>query len=279
MPELAEVEFVRRRWNPGLGRRITAARVNGRARVFAGCDVEMLRRQAVGARLESSEAAGKQMLFRLRAENGEVLWLGIHLGMTGGLSVRPVGAPVAKADHLVFEQGEDGRALVFADARMFGRVRFERGPAEPAWWAQRAPAIDSAEFSVEAVAEFFRRRARTPVKAALLMQERFPGVGNWMADEILWRAGIHPARRCGELAAEEVRGLHAEARWVCEQAMRIIGCADTDEWPDPPADWLFRHRWADGGRCPRTGCLLRRESVGGRTTCWSPLRQPGEDVS
>ena len=46
----------------------------------------------------------------------------------------------------------------------------------------------------EKVADFLQRRARAPIKAVLLMQERFPGIGNWMADEILWRAAIHPAR-------------------------------------------------------------------------------------
>ena len=40
-----------------------------------------------------------------------------------------------------------------------------------------------------------------------------------------------------------------------------------------PRSWLFLHRWSDGGRCPRTGALLRRDTIGGRTSCWSPGRQ------
>jgi len=94
-----------------------------------------------------------------------------------------------------------------------------------------------------------------------------------MADEILWRAALHPARRCGDLTTAEIKKLHRETIWVAAQALRLIGEADTPEWPDPPATWLFQHRWQDGGKCPRTQKPLERAAIGGRTTCWSPARQ------
>jgi len=90
-----------------------------------------------------------------------------------------------------------------------------------------------------------------------------------MADEILWRAGIHPARRAGELSAGERRRLHRETRWVCRRVLETVGV----DWSSPPKTWLFPHRWRDGGTCPRTGVALVRETIGGRTTCWSPGRQ------
>jgi formamidopyrimidine-DNA glycosylase len=160
-------------------------------------------------------------------------------------------------------------ALAYSDPRMFGRVQFSVGPAAPPWWSSIAPALTSAKFTLKEVADFLQRRRRTPIKAVLLMQERFPGVGNWMADEILWRAAIHPRRLAGTLGPAETRALWRECRWVARQALRIVGRAHRRL----PASWLFRHRWQDGGRCPRTGALLRREQVGGRTTCWSPGRQ------
>lgn len=274
MPELAEVEFVRRRWNPGLGHVVSGVRLHPHARVLRGCDTALLSRRLAGARLDSSAAAAKQMLFRLAAADGEALWLGIHLGMTGELSVRPAGLPSAQPDHLVLDQSAAKQSLVFSDFRMFGRVRFHVGADAPGWWTEIAPAVTSPEFTVETVSEFLRRRARAPIKAVLLMQERFPGVGNWMADEILWRAALHPARRCGDLMAAEVKKLHAETVWVAREALRIIGAADTGApWPDPPATWLFQHRWEEGGRCPRTKKPLARATIGGRTTCWSPARQ------
>jgi formamidopyrimidine-DNA glycosylase len=273
MPELAEVEYVRRRWDPGLGYPVATVRLHPRARVFKTTDCALLARRLSGARLDSSEAAAKQMLFCFTAADGAPLWLGLHLGMTGELLVRPAGLPAAKAEYLILDQPAAKQSLVYSDPRMFGRVLFHDGPSAPDWWTQIAPAINSPAFTVAAVSAFLRRRARAPLKAVLLMQERFPGVGNWMADEILWRAAIHPARRCGELSTAEVKKLHRETVWVAREALRLIGAADTPEWPDPPATWLFQHRWEDGGRCPRTHKPLERATIGGRTTCWSPDRQ------
>lgn len=273
MPELAEVEFIRRRWDPGLGQTVTAVRLHSGARVLRGCDCARLALRLAGARLDSSEAAAKQMLFRFTAADGAPLWLGLHLGMTGELRVRPAGLPDQKSEHVILDQSAVGRSFVFADPRMFGRVLFHEGTEAPAWWSGIAPAITSPAFTFAVVSDFLRRRARAPIKAVLLMQQRFPGVGNWMADEILWRAAIHPARRCGELSPIEVKKLHRETVWVAREALRLIGAAETPEWPDPPATWLFQHRWEDGGRCPRTRAPLERAEIGGRTTCWSPARQ------
>ncbi len=267
MPELAEVEFFRRRWNPGLGHAIDRVLLHAHAGVFKTCDPALLAHRLTGATLLSSEAAAKQMLF---CASGDA-WLGIHLGMTGELNLQPADYVPQKRDHLVLVQGD--RALVFADFRMFGRVQFHVGPTAPDWWASIAPAVLSSAFTIEAVATFLRRRARTPIKAVLLMQERFPGIGNWMADEILWRAALHPRRLAGSLTEKETAALQHETRWVAEHAIKIIGNADSPTLVDPPKTWLFRHRWENGGKCPKTRALLLRETVGGRTTCWSPARQ------
>jgi formamidopyrimidine-DNA glycosylase len=263
MPELAEVEYMRKRWNSGLKQKIERVLLHPTAGVFRGCDSALLSAKLTGATLRSSEAAAKQMLFRF----GDDAWLGIHLGMTGGLTVQPTAYEPRKSDHLVLRQSN--RSLVFSDHRMFGRIQFCIGPAAPTWWTSIAPAILSDEFTISAVTAFLRRRARSPIKAVLLMQERFPGIGNWMADEILWRAKIHPKQPAGSLGDAAIKVLHRECRWVCRQALKTIG----DTFADPPKSWLFPRRWEDGGRCPKTGSKLVRETIGGRTTCWSPARQ------
>lgn len=263
MPELAEVEYFRKRWDPGIGQRVEKVLLHPRASVFRGSDPSAIEHHLIGAKLTSSKAAAKQMLFRFSGE----AWLGVHLGMTGELSVQPADFTPRKHDHLVLQQKE--QTLVFSDHRMFGRIQFHVGPHEPTWWTSIAPAIASTQFSVKAVADFLRRRARTPIKAVLLMQERFPGIGNWMADEILWRAAIHPRRLAGSLTEKETATLHKETRWVARRALETIG----ETFADPPKTWLFPHRWEDGGRCPKTGAPLVREDIGGRTTCWSPGRQ------
>jgi formamidopyrimidine-DNA glycosylase len=272
MPELAEVEFFRKRWHQAAhGARITRVRLHATAKVFRGTDTQALRRALTGATLLSSSAAAKQMHFRFSGD----AWLGVHLGMTGELLVREPGSKPAAHEHLVLDTTR--HALVFADPRMFGRILFHHGEQPPRWWTKIAPPILSADFTVEAVTHFFERRRRAPIKAVLLMQERFPGIGNWMADEILWRAAIHPRRAAGSLTPAERRTLWRECRHVCRLALDTIA-GRGDKLPHDlnvniPETWLFRHRWRAGGHCPRTGVPLVREEIGGRTTCWSPARQ------
>lgn len=204
------------------------------------------------------------MLFQFSGD----LWLGIHLGMTGELRHEAApGYERRKHDHLVLCQ--DHRALVVEDKRLFGRMRFHRGAGPPMWWNSLAPSVLSRQFTLAATANFLQRRRRAPLKGVLLMQERFPGIGNWMADEILWRAGIHPAQPAGSLGPKELKALYRDIRGVCRDAMRIIG----KDWGDPPDSWLFNHRWQKGGTCPKTGAKLKHATIGGRTTCWSPARQ------
>ncbi len=279
MPELAEVEFFRKRWSAGHGATVRRVQLHEGKKVFRGCDTALLTAKLTGARLIDSETAAKQMLFRFsggglsRAESRA--WLGIHLGMSGELRVEPSDYTPAKHDHFILVQKE--RQLVFNDPRMFGRVQFSIGPQPPDWWTRIAPAILSPAFTTALVTGFLKRRGRAPIKAVLLMQERFPGIGNWMADEILWRAAIHPKRLAGSLTLVEIRTLHRECRHVCRLALETI--AGQGKYLPPnlnahiPKSWLFWHRWENGGRCPRTKKPLFREEVGGRTTCWSPARQ------
>lgn len=273
MPELAEVEFYRKRWHlAAAGTPVERVHAADGRKVLRGVDVAALRRALTGAVLATSAAAAKQMLFRFDHEAS----LGIHLGMTGELLVAAPDHVPGRHDHLVLFTAR--HALVFTDPRMFGRVDFHPGPGLPDWWTRIAPAVLSDAFTVAAVAEFLHRRRRAPIKAVLLMQERFPGIGNWMADEILWRAGLHPARAAGSLDASETRRLWRACREVCRLALDAIAgrgaTLPADLNVGIPPTWLFHHRWADGGRCPRTGRPLERATIGGRTTCWSPARQP-----
>lgn len=272
MPELAEVEFYRRRWTAGEGAKIIRVHVHANARVFRAADAAEIVRRLEGSILGGSETAAKQMLFRFSGKN----WLGVHLGMSGELRVEAPDYQPERHDHLVLVQAR--RALVFTDPRMFGAVLLHHGPQPPAWWTQIAPAILSPAFSASAVAKFLQRRRRAPLKAVLLMQERFPGVGNWMADEILWRARLAPQRVAGSLSTKEIGTLRRECREVCRAALRTIAGTGGKLPPDLnvgiPRSWLFKHRWRKGGACPRCDTALRHAEIGGRTTCWCPQCQP-----
>ena len=263
MPELAEVEYYRQQWRHGLKQRIQAVKLNAGKRIFRGTDAAALQKALQGSTLLGSEAHGKQLLFRF-SKGG---WLGIHLGMTGKLRVEPAGAPSLKHDHLVLRQSK--RKLIFSDPRQFGRVLFHLGKSPPPWWADRPAAMLSTAFTLGAMQQFLSRHERAPIKAVLLLQSGFPGIGNWMADEILWQSKIHPGRLTGGLLAAETKRLHAKVQHVCREALRTIG----DHDGDLPPRWLFHHRWRRGGHCPVDGTVLERGQFGGRTTCWCPSCQ------
>jgi formamidopyrimidine-DNA glycosylase len=257
MPELAEVEWYSREWDAGLGRRVTAVRVHGGARVFRGVEAGRLVAGLEGRALAGVKRHGKQLLFGF----GGGGWLSVHLGMTGELRAERPDFEGGKHDHLVLVTAD--AALVFRDPRMFGRVGWDEGEALPDWWLGLPPEVLSKGFTVARVGEFLGRRRGTPLKALLLEQAMFPGVGNWMADEVVWRLRVAPGIAAGEV---DPAAVHREVRAVARGAMRTIG----RDWSDPPATWLFRHRWKDGGRCPRCGGELVREELRGRTACHCP---------
>lgn len=264
MPELAEVEYFRKQWEAGHGSPIVKVEVHAKARPLRGIPLPELVRHLTGARLASSTTHGKQIFFRFHPD----ATLGIHLGMTGRLSVREADAPQEKHDHLVLRQAK--RALVFTDFRMFGRVRFAAGKERPAWETDLPAEVLSAPFTPAYLRDALQRRARTPIKAALLDQAFFPGIGNWMADEVLWQARIAPQRPAGAIAGKDLTTLHGKLRSVCRISMETIG----KEFNDAPASWLFSRRWKKGGSCPRCHGPLRHATLRGRTACWCPKCQP-----
>ena len=263
MPELAEVEFFRKQWDSGIGQRISAVELHPRKRIFRGSDPRKIVEDLTGRRFLRSRAHGKQMLFEFSAGH----WIGIHLGMTGKLRIEPAGFRPEKHDHFVLRL--TGRALVFRDPRLFGRVRFHHGKTDPPWWQTGAPEISSPEFDWAFLIAFLARHARAPIKAVVLRQDGFAGIGNWMADEILWRAKIAPSVPAGSLSASQSARLLIETRFVAREALRII----SPSFADPPPDWLIHQKWKGAGICPRHRSLLRKEPIGGRTTAWCPRCQ------
>jgi formamidopyrimidine-DNA glycosylase len=263
MPELAEVEFFRKQWDAGLGQKIVAVHLHPRKRIFRGSAPRKIVTHLTGSRFLRSSARGKKMFFEFSGGN----WIGIHLGMTGKLRTEPAGFRPEKHDHFVLAQAR--RALVLRDARLFGRVRFHHGKGAPEWWKSGGPEIMSDEFNRAFLNAFLDRHARAPIKAVVLMQNGFAGIGNWMADEILWRAKIAPSVLAGALSDAQRTRLLRETRFVASESLRIIG----PDFSDPPADWLIHQKWKRDGVCPRHGSRLRKALIGGRTTAWCPRCQ------
>jgi formamidopyrimidine-DNA glycosylase len=108
-----------------------------------------------------------------------------------------------------------------------------------------------------------------PIKALLLDQMLFCGVGNWIADEVLYQAGIAPQRPAGELSSDELNRLLASLSEVLQLAVEVG--ANAEKYP---SSWLFHYRWGGAkGHDTVDGNAIVRETVGGRTTAWAPSRQ------
>jgi formamidopyrimidine-DNA glycosylase len=162
--------------------------------------------------------------------------------------------PAGRWDRFALEFADGGR-LALHDRRRLGRAVIEPD------FAHVGP--DAGEVSRE---EFRIRigRGDTPVKARLLDQGAISGVGNLLADEILWQAQISPQRRTGSLSDDELDELRRATRRAIRNAIRRGGAHTGELNPERQA----------GGRCPRCGTELSRARIGGRTTYWCPEHQP-----
>ena len=191
-------------------------------------------------------------------------WI-VHLGMTGRLLVTTPDAPLAKHTHARLRLAS-GRELRFVDPRRFGRLEFRdlskgqgfSGPgAEPL-------AIEKAEF-----AELFRGR-KPAIKAALLNQSLLAGVGNIYADEGLFRAGIRPRRRAGQLTRVELEKLRRALREVLEHAIRLGGSSVSDYVDAEGVRGFFQLEHCvyqrTGEPCRKCGREIKRIVVAGRST-------------
>jgi formamidopyrimidine-DNA glycosylase len=246
MPELPEVERARQTLESALGRTIVA--VDDRdSYVCRPHPPGELNAALTGHTLASAHRRGKFMW--LETDDGPAL--GLHLGMAGRIVVDPEDS--SRWDRFALEFADGGR-LVLRDKRRLGRAVLNPN------FSHVGP--DAAEVG----REDFRRligAGRTPIKARLLNQRAISGIGNLLADEILWQARISPLRSTAELTTDDLDELRRELRAAVRSAIRKGG-AHTGRF--------IQARGPDGV-CPRDGHALARGRVGGRTSYWCPACQ------
>ncbi len=261
MPELPEVETYRQlAERAALGRVVADVDAHDAWILKGGIDAAAVVGALTG---RSFVAAGRRGKLLLLATSGDGPVLGLRFGMTGRLSVD--GDPGVDALRYSprrvearwdrFGLGfEDGGHLRLQDPRRLGGVELDPdvrrlGPdALTITAAQLAAALAGSDVAL---------------KARLLDQHRVAGIGNLIADEILWRAGLSPERRAGSLDPADVRRLHRHLRSGLALLIGRGGAHTGDLGP---------HR-QPGGRCPKDGEALRRSTVGGRTSWWCPAHQ------
>lgn len=264
MPELPEVEAARRRLHAKiLGRRIRSAEAVDDPVVFRGITGRALAAALVGRRVRTIGRKGKHLWFELDRRP----WPSFHFGMTGSFAMydEPAKRPRFWRLEIVFA---GGLRLAFSDPRRFGRIRLQRDPENEPPIALLGPDPLRDPPTARALAPLLARR-RAPLKAVLLDQAVFAGVGNWVADEILYQARLLPTRPAASLTPAEVSRLRTALLSVLRRAVAVR--ADSDRFP---RTWLFHTRWGRmaGSRTAR-GEAIVHATVGGRTTAWVPTRQ------
>ena len=264
MPELPEVEAARRRLRRSIvGHRVRDAEAVHDPVVYRGITGPAFARAMVGRRVKAIHRHGKHLWFELDRRP----WPAFHFGMTGSFRTYrdPAERPRFWRLELVFTGGV---RLAFSDPRRFGRIRLQHDPTRepPIALLGPDPLLDPP--SARDLAPLLARR-RAPLKAVLLDQGTFAGVGNWVADEILYQARLRPTRPASSLTPAEVSRLRRALLSVLRRAVAVQ--ANSDRFP---RTWLFHTRW--GKRADATtarGEAIVHATVGGRTTAWVPTRQ------
>jgi len=251
MPELPEVENFKRYLNAtSLHQRIISVDVRD-AYVLKSVTARELARRLKGRRFESSCRHGKHLFARADGD----LWLRLHFGMTGSLRYFKGQGKAPNHARVLFVFANT-HCLAFEDQRKFGEIGLIKDVNE--FLKKRVLGPDALDISRSQFRDVLRTH-RGPVKSMLLNQKLIAGVGNIYADEILFRARIHPATQVSVLKEKTVAKLFRAARDILKKA--IEAKADMDRMPK---SWLLPRR-GKGGKCSRCGRGLKSAVIGGRT--------------
>ena len=163
---------------------------------------------------------------------------------------------------------DNEQSLCYACIRRIGRVRLLNDPLneDPFIRLGKDPLIDAPPASW--YGDVFAS-SRRPIKSLLLEQKYFAGVGNWIADEVLYQARIAPNRPANSLSEAEVRRIRSRLHAIINKAVLV----EADETRFPKS-WLFHSRWGKNADAKTSdGHRIQFDTIGGRTTAWDPDRQ------
>lgn len=259
MPEGVEIEIYRQSAEEVVGRTIASVEAPDSWFLKDGLTADVVTEAATGQRIEAARRKGKLLVLDLANE----VRIGLRFGMTGRLIVDAVSS-IEYLEYSSQRQNpewdrfilhfDDGGDLRIQDPRRLGGVQLD--PDEDALGADAFTATLGDLRARVFVGE-------VPLKGRLLDQSRLAGVGNLIADETFFRAGIDPARPANSLEDGEERKLHRHLRKVLADFMRDGG-SHTGR---------LQSSRVRGGQCPKDGVELLRREVGGRTTYSCPVHQ------
>jgi len=282
MPELPEVETVVRGLRQTvLGRKILSVWIGKSDFIDNPAEFTRLSGQKIAAidrfgkfmllRLANGEDAAEKVLENAATHAASLL---VHLGMTGQLAPSAAEIPFDKHTHVSLTL-DDGRELRYTDARRFGRMAYLTGES------LAKEVADAGADPLEVSAAEFAGRVRSRnarIKALLLDQSVFRGVGNIYADESLWRAKIHPARVGAKISVKEAETLRRVLQEILNRAILMRGSSISDflDANGEPGEYQRHHRayGREGKPCYRCRTPIRRVIVAGRSSYFCPKCQP-----
>ncbi len=275
MPELPEVEVIRRGLNPPLtGRTIIGISYN-RKPLRLPVKLDLMRRLITGQRIMTINRRAKYLVVRFN--NGAVLI--IHLGMTGKLGLVPKKNEKKRHDHLCW-QLDNNMELRFNDIRRFGSVQTVSPEA--------ADGIEDDFFHTCGVEPLDRRcdeallmklatRRKRPIKTFLMDSRIIAGIGNIYANEILFHAGIDPGRRVDSLTKKQWNSVVVNMKTTLEYAISCGGSTIRDFTDGDGEPGYFQINFAVYGKadepCEVCRTPIEKVKMGGRATFFCPACQ------
>ncbi|MEN9979858.1 MAG: bifunctional DNA-formamidopyrimidine glycosylase/DNA-(apurinic or apyrimidinic site) lyase [candidate division WOR-3 bacterium] len=272
MPELPEVETVRRRLAPELEGREIVGVVIRRPDIVGYPTVPKFRIGVLGRRITGVSRRGKYLVFYLSDER----LLVIHLRLSGHLRV--LGNSVPQRFERIRFRLSDGRSLVFIEPRVLGRV-YLVAPDELGFVLKGLSRLGKEPISGEFSADYLQRHLagrRTKIKSVIMDQRVCAGVGNIYSDEALFRAGISPMRPANSLSRQEVVRLAQALRKVIRAGIRYLGTTMSDDrylLPDGSRGRfgeLLQVFGREGEVCSVCGTEIRRIKISNRSSYYCP---------
>lgn len=273
MPELPEVETIKQILEPQIkGLSIKAAVVN-RPDVVAHPDSEEFCRRLEGQYISGMTRRGKYLIILLKDGSRLI----IHLRMTGCLLLTPSDYPEKKHTHIILQLQND-KELCFSDTRRFGRLWLLKKDERDTY--SGIEKLGSEPFDPNFSAEYLITRLgkrKKAIKECIMEQSVIAGIGNIYSDEIMFEAGIYPARPANSLTGEEWTRLAAviprqlyyfieKNKVTPEEYLEAKG----ENYRNTP---FLRVYGKEGKPCTVCGNTLRRMVIGGRSSIFCPCCQ------
>ncbi|CAN6347048.1 unnamed protein product [Urochloa humidicola] len=276
MPELPEVEAARRALQEHcVGKRIVRCAAAEDTKVIDGVARDRLEAALVGRTIAAARRKGKNLWLELDSPPHPTF----QFGMAGAIYIKGVELSKYKRSAVnsteewpskyskLFVQMDDGLEFSFTDKRRFAKIRLVDNPKAVPPISELGP---DALFEPMKLDDFMKSlgRKNVPIKSLLLDQSFMSGIGNWMADEVLYQARIHPMQTASKIPKDKCAALHLCIKEVIDKSLEVG--ADSSQFPE---NWIFHSREKKPGKAFVDGKKIDFITVGGRTSAYVPELQ------